>query len=216
MDFTCEVNELLKSPDNIEIIRDQICGILALECANQFELATKANDPRKDDYNISVYLENTEPWAILSEDDKSTFPLVNVCLQDVTRDSGSDSSCRFGRRATFNIDVYNTGSFDGLLTDSKRQGRLAVIKCWKTARIIRNILEAANYTYLGLQGVVLNRQIESIATGMPNVADTSVNVCVCRIVLSVRFTEKSPQVSGPIIEPIDITITDDSGAVVVG
>ena len=39
-----QINELLSTPDNVEIVRDQICGILALETAHQFELAEAAGE----------------------------------------------------------------------------------------------------------------------------------------------------------------------------
>jgi hypothetical protein len=58
------VNELLSTPDNVEIIRDQLCGILALECAHQYELAQEAHSTVAEDFNIKVYLENDEPWEL--------------------------------------------------------------------------------------------------------------------------------------------------------
>ncbi len=44
MPATIEVQELLKNPDNIEIVRDQIAGILALELLHQNELAQEDPD----------------------------------------------------------------------------------------------------------------------------------------------------------------------------
>lgn len=208
--FDTQVNYLLKSPDNIEIVRDQLCGILALECDNQYQLACEAEDPVKEDYNIKIYMDHMEPWSIQSEDDKDVFPLVNVCLQDVTSERSNDNKSFFTYKATFTIDCYNTGLFN----DDGCSGRSAVIKCWKTARIIRNILSAANYTYLGLRGIVQGRTIDSIETGFPNTNNSSINVCVCRIHFTVDFNEKSPQVEGPIIEPIKISISDNNNVVI--
>lgn len=208
--FNAKINVLLNTPDNVEIIRDQICGILAVELDNQYELARQAEDPVADDYNIKVYQEETEPWSISTEDDCNAFPLVNVCLQDVSIQTGSTQADKKVSRASFNLDCYCSGSFHGDGTG----GRHAVTKAWKAVRIIRNIIDAASYTYLGLRGVVLGRQIQSVETGLPNLNDASINVCICRIHLVVDYYEHSPQVSGPIIEPINVSIGDDNGVVV--
>lgn len=208
--FESKIDTLLNTPDNVEIIRDQICGILAIELDNQYELAKQAGDPVADDYNIKVHQEETEPWSITTESDSKAFPLVNVCLQDVSAQAGSTSTDKRASRASFNLDCYCSGSFNGDGTG----GRHAVTKAWKAARVIRNIIDAASYTYLGLRGIVTSRQIQSIETGLPNLNDASINVCICRIRLVVDYYEHSPQVSGPIIEPIHISINDNNGVVI--
>lgn len=206
-----QVHELLSAPDNVEIVRDQICGILALETANQYELAVEAQDARKDDYNIKVYLENDQPWELQTEEDKDVFPLVNVSLVSVDRGNGSTVTNKNNVTASFNIDCYATGTFDG----DGRTGRMAVVKAWKTARIIRNILCAGNYAYLGLRGVVTARQVRSLTTGMPNQQMAAGRVCIVRIVMDVDLIEFSPQVSGVEIAPISLEILDDTGLVIV-
>lgn len=209
--FEPKIDVRLNTPDNIEIVRDQICGLLAIELNNQYEKALEENDPTAEDYNIKVYLENTEPWSIQSEDDSSAFPLVNVSLQETSIQSGSTGTDKRVMRASFNLDCYHSGSFDG----DGSGGRLAVVKCWKVARVVRNIIDAANYTYLGLREVVKSRQIQSIETGLPNLSEASFNVCICRIRLTVDYYENSPQVTGPIIEPMNLSITDNNGVIVV-
>lgn len=206
-----QVHELLSTPDNVEIVRDQICGILALEAANQYELAVEAGDVRADDYNIKVYLENDQPWELQTEEDKDVFPLVNVSLVSVDRGSGSTVTNKNNVTATFNIDCYTTGTFDG----DGRTGRMAVIKAWKTARIIRNILCAGNYAYLGLRGVVTARQVKNMVSGMPNQQNAAGRVCIVRIVMDVDLIEFSPQVAGVEIAPISLEILDDTGLVIV-
>lgn len=204
------VDELIKTPDNVEIVRDQICGILSLETAHQYDLAVEAEDPVARDYKIGVYLENDEPWALQTEED-NYFPLVNVSLQSVSNGKGSTSTNSTNKLATFFIDCYATGSFDG----TGFSGRLAIIKAWKTARIIRNILEAANYAYLGLRGVVTKRGVTGMETGMPASNNAAIKVCVVRMKLEVEFNEVSPQVKGVEIAPISLAIKDDTGLVVV-
>ncbi len=204
------VDELLSTPDNVEIIRDQVCGILALEGAHQYELAQAAALETADDYNLSVYLENDEPWSLQTEED-NTFPKVNVSLQAAETSAGSSSTNTTSKTATIVIDCYATGTFDG----SGKSGRMAVLKAWKTARIVRNILEAANYAYLGLRGIVSKRTVTSFETGFPNVQNAAIRVCIVRVKLLVEYKEVSPQVSGVTIDPISLKITDDTGLVVV-
>lgn len=204
------VDELIRTPDNVEIIRDQICGILSLETAHQYELAVDSADPVARDYKIEVYLENDEPWALQTEEDNH-YPLLNVSLQSVGSANGSTNTNSTNRRAIFFIDCYATGTFDG----TGLSGRMAVIKAWKTARIVRNILEAANYAYLGLRGVVTRRTVTELETGMPNSNNAAVRVCVVRMKLEVEFNEVSPQVKGVEIAPISLAIKDDTGLVVV-
>lgn len=206
-----QVHELLSSPDNVEIVRDQICGILAIELAHQYELAVEAGDVRKEDYKIKVYLENDQPWELQTEEDNDVFPLVNVSLVSVDRGSGSTVTNKNNVTATFNIDCYTTGTFDG----DGRTGRMAVIKAWKTARIIRNILCAGNYAYLGLRGVVTARQVKNMVSGMPNQQNAAGRVCIVRIVMDVDLIEFSPQVAGVEIAPISLEILDDTGLVIV-
>lgn len=204
------VDELIKNPDNAEIIRDQLCGILSLETAHQYELALESSDPVARDYKIEVYLENDEPWALQTEEDNH-YPIVNVSLQSVGGVSGSTNTNTTNRRAVFFIDCYATGTFDG----TGLSGRMAVIKAWKTARIVRNILEAANYAYLGLRGMVTKRTVTDLETGMPASNNAAIRVCVVRVKLEVEFNEKSPQVKGVEIAPMNMVIKDDTGLVVV-
>ena len=50
---------------------------------------------------------------------------------------------------------------------------------------------------------------------MPKSQNSAVKLCVVRLRLDVTFTEKSPQVTGVEIDPISLSITDDTGLVVV-
>ena len=52
----CET--LLSEPDNIEIIRDQIAALLAVDFAHQAELAAEAGVRSRRDYDVAVYVEN--------------------------------------------------------------------------------------------------------------------------------------------------------------
>jgi hypothetical protein len=50
---------------------------------------------------------------------------------------------------------------------------------------------------------------------MPKTQNAAIRVCVVRLKLDVSYTEVSPQVSGVEIDPISLSITDDTGLVVV-
>ena len=201
----CVVNELLNEPDNIEIIREQIGAILHKEAANQYRLAQEAGDAAKEDYNIKVYLENETPLALLTDDDTKKFSYVNVTLDGTDIQSGSTKNSDKMMKAVFWIDCYNHGNFSG----DGLTGRSANIAAWKTARIIRNILCASDYTYLKLRGIVGSREVVKMQTGKPKLQNSAVNISICRITLEVTYDEQSPGVQSAMCERIDIAVDDD-------
>ena len=105
---TIEVQELLKNPDNIEIVRDQLAGILALELLHQHELAEADPDlAAKEDYNVHVYIENDEPWAVQDED--NPFPAINVSFDSYSIDTDDGSNDRIVN-GKYYIDCYAAGN----------------------------------------------------------------------------------------------------------
>lgn len=207
MPATVEVQELLKDPDNIEIVRDQIAGILALELLHQNELAQADPDlPAKEDYNVHVYIENDEPWAV--QDENNPFPAVNVSFDNykIDTDDGSNDRIVLG---TYFIDCYAAGNYDG----EGFAGRVAKIKSMKIARFVRNILQAANYRYLKLRGVVNSQHIAKCESGAIKDENGAVKVGVQRIVLEAEFHENSPQVESDVLEAMGFTCNSTSGEI---
>lgn len=202
------IEERLNDPDNIEIIRDQISAILAVEMQHQYELAQEESDPVADDYKVTVLVENDEP--LQAGVDGDLLPLINISVDTVKQDKGVSVNGST-RTATINIDCYQIGNRAG-----KFAGRNAVVKAWKLARCVRAILESDYYTYLFLRGVVSRRQILSMQGGFPaGMENSAVKVGIIRIVLEVNYDQKAPATSGPGIEIMPIVISDDNGQVVI-
>lgn len=201
-----EVKELLSTPDKVEIVRDQLAGILALELANQYELAQAAEDASKEDYNVHVYIENDEPWAV--QDEENPFPAINVSFDRyaVTTDDGANNRIV---TASYLVDCYAAGNYDG----DGGAGRVAKVKSMKVARLARNIIQAANYYYLGLRGTVHTRRIKSCVSGAIKDANGAVKVGVQRITVEVEFRETSPQVTGDVLEAMNFTCNSATGEV---
>lgn len=203
-----EINERLNEPDNCEIIREQISAIIAVEMANQFELAKAAEDPVAGDYKVSVFVENDEPWQ--AGEDGDLFPLVNISLENDKREKEASVNDTVNI-ATFNIDCYEVGNRTG-----KFAGRTSVIKAWKLSRCVRRILKSDHYHYLKLRGIVSKKSIISRQGGYPaGMENSAVKVAVVRIVLEVTYDENAPRTTGPGLEIMPVIISDDNGQVVI-
>lgn len=202
-----EVTELLNSPDNVEIVRDQVAGILALELMHQKEIADETPDlPAPQDYDVKVYIENDEPWAV--QDEKNPFPAINVSFVKYKIDTDDGSNDRIVN-ALYNVDCYAVGNYDG----EGFAGRVAKIKSMKIARFARNILQAANYRYLKLRGVVNSQHIASCTSGVVKDSEGAVKVGVQRIALEVEFHEHSPQVVSDVLEEMHLTCNSATGEI---
>jgi hypothetical protein len=195
-----QITELLDQFDNVEKIRSNIAAILKTELVSQHQKATEQNLQDAADYKISVYLERERPWELAGDSSgNSPFPLVNIQLVGYRKDNGPGETVNRKKYiGEFFIDCYAKGSpenpdyFDD--TD-------ATIRAWKIERIIRNILMAGPYTYLGMRNIVRGREITEARTGAPtnitgNIEESAISVTICRIFMSVLFYEESPQVSG--------------------
>jgi hypothetical protein len=213
------INELLDNPDNIEKIRNQIAVILKLECQNQFVLAREAGVENLADYKIGVYLENERPWQLTENSEgKNPFPLVNVQTVGFRRDeSGGETVNKKKYVAEFVIDCYARGQPDnpeyGDDTDS-------TIRAWRLGGIIRNIIMAGPYAYLGMRNIVRRRELTEGRTGSPtnmsgNIDDSALAVTICRMAISVWYSEESPQASGVDFEGFTFTAPAPNGEVLI-
>jgi len=213
-----QINKLLKTQDNAEIIRDRIAAILKMEFNNQKTLAE--NDPtveNKKDFNINVYIENFRPWELTSNNGKNNpFPLVNVCLQETNEDQNKPGgiSGKIKYTGTYYIDCYGCGNYRHIESEKDNfeiipDDSLSAIRAWHTARITRNILMSGYYAYLGMQGTVMRRRITKITTIIPNGIDTSaISITACRIVFEVELYEVSPEAMGVNFEGITFKAND--------
>ncbi|GHU66647.1 hypothetical protein FACS189447_07950 [Spirochaetia bacterium] len=209
-----KINILLNNLDNVEIIRNQIAAILQIETENQLALAENAAIEDLRDFKIGVYVEKARPWELTgSTEATSPFPLINVLLNDVKQDMNPGSPVNEKKYiATFFIDCYGCGNIGSDGNDDT----LATIRAWKTARIVRNILNSGFYTYLGLRGTVRKREITEIKTGAPsNMPESALAITTCRVSFTVDYSEKSPQAGGEIFDGMMFKSLTESGVILI-
>lgn len=205
------ISELIDKLDNFEVIRDKIAVILATEFANQQILASNAGrNPA--DWKARIFSERSNPWEQWLEAPPagpSPSPLINVWFDGENFDpSGSNIVERQKTTATFNIDCYGYG----LASDNPDGGhnpgdKEAAFEVQRTLRLARNILMAAEYTYLGLRGVVWQRWPQSIQIFQPQTDGHFVQQIVgARMAFRVIFNEFSPQIPLVTLELVAVDI----------
>lgn len=208
------IETLIDKQDNFEIIRDQIAAILKTEQANQIALATTAGKPDPDDWKLRIFAERSNPWEQLLNNDTDRSPIVNVWYDNSSFDqSGSNISERQKTEAIFNIDCYGYGkSSDDGGSGHNPGDKEAALEVQKALRLVRNILMAAEYTYLSLRGLVWQRWPQSSTVFQPQIQGRTVQQIVgARLAFKVIFNEFSPQVVAETLEymAIDIKRTED-------
>lgn len=187
---------LIDKQDNSEIIRDQVSAILALETASQTALATLAGKPSPEEWTFRVFQERANQWECFPYNSTDIVPVVNVWVDNsVFIKSRSNSIERQGADLTLNIDCYAPGLTTLPTADTQISGdENAAIVAQRVARLVRNILMAAEYTYLGLRGTVGQRWIESITLFQPQQGNqTAHHTMGARLVLKITYNEFSPQ-----------------------
>ena len=200
---------LIDKQDTFEIVRDKIAVILANESANQVTLATTAGKPNPDDWKLRVFLERTNPWEQFENDPADVSPLINVWFDNSNFDLGASNVMeRQKSDGVFNIDCYGYGkSKDDGGTGHEPGDRAAAIEVQKAIRFVRNILMAAEYTYLDLRGIVSSRSFRSITVFQPQLDGRNVqHVIGARLACNAAFNEFSPQVEGETLELVSVDV----------
>lgn len=202
------IQTLIDKKDNVEIIRDQIASILVSEVANQMVLATNAGkDPN--DWKLRVYTERHNPWETWLNDQSDPSPLINVWIDNINYDpSGSNTIERQKTEAIFNIDCYGLGISADVNAGGHTPGdQEAAFSVQKAIKLVRNILMAAEYTYLGMQGLVWHRWPQSVTIFQPQLNAQDVQQVVgARVTFRVVFNELSPQVVPDVLDYLAIDV----------
>jgi len=207
------IQTLIDKTDTVELVRDQIAAILAAEVASQKVLAAAA-DPAKDPrlWDLRVFVDRANPWADYIDAEsgelRDALPVVNVSLDSVRFDKGRGSVVdKQGGAATFNVDVYGYGVSSANVSGHLAGDARAKAESLRASRLVRNILMAAEYTYLGMQGLVGRRWIESITLfDIEAEGRTVAHVSAARISIEVELLETSPQVQGVALELISARV----------
>lgn len=203
------IDTLIDKQDSVEIVRDQIAAILALESASQMSRAVLASkDPEL--WKLRVYQERSNPWELLDERDVS--PIVNVWWESSSFDGAASNILeRQKSSAVINIDCYGYGRSENDPAGGHTAGdQNAAETVQRAVRLVRNILMAATYTYLGLRGLVWKRWPESISIFQPQQDNQNCNHVVgARLAMRVDFNEFSPQVTPVELELLSVQVLRD-------
>ena len=205
-----KITTLLNKPDNIELIRDQLCAILKVECTAQHELAI--NEPDAKDYKIGVWKEKSRPWQLTADSEKEyPFPLVNIQLMGFNIDTPPGPSIEQKKyTGKFYLDCYARGEFG----DAEADDTDSAIKACKVGRVIRNILSSEHYPYLGLRGIVRDWRVTECTIGDPrNNEQSAQSVTICRLVFSVEYYEDSPQITPNTFQEYNFIYSSPSGEI---
>ena len=205
---------LIDKRDSFEIILDQLCGILLVESARQFELAQAAGkDPKL--WDMLVYQERSNPFEeFLHATGASTpAPIVNVWYDTSSyQKAGSDVVRKQRAESTYNIDVIGGGVAHDQQHGHAPGDKAAVQAVHRTLRLCRNIVMAAEYTYLALpRTFVAGRWPDSLQKFQPTTGDNRpiMNVVGARLTLTVTHNEYAPQIEGDDLDLISVTVEDD-------
>lgn len=202
------IDALIDKQDSFEIIRDQIGAILATEIASQMALATAAGkDP--DAWKLRIYSERSNPWEVLLNEQSDKSPVINIWYDNSNFDPRASNAIeRQKAEAFYNIDCFGFG----LSADDATGGHLAgdkeaALEVQKAIRLIRNILMAGTYTYLGLRGLVWSRWPQSVTVFQPQIDARQMQQIVgARLSLKVVFNEFSPQVPETTLELLSASV----------
>ena len=207
------IDTLIDKKDNFEIVRDEIAAILVSETAEQQKLAVQAvKDPAL--WRLRVFTERFNPWEQYLNKPHDKSPLVNVWYDNSNFPEGHSNTFERQKSETiYNIDCYAYATSSDNASGGHNPGdREAAFALQRAIRLTRNILMAAEYTYLDLRPLIWQRWIQSITTFQPQQGTNPVqSVIAARIALRVGFNEFSPQITPEILElvSVDVLRTED-------
>ena len=212
------ISQLIDKQDNFEVVRDEIAAILVTEVASQMALATAGGkDPS--DWKLRVYSERSNPWEGLLNEQNDRSPIVNVWYDNSNFDPRASNSVeRQKAEAVFNIDCYGYGMSQDVVGGGHKAGdQEAAIEVQRALRLVRNILMAGEYTYLGLRGLVWSRWPQSVTIFQPQIDARQMQQIVgARLAFRVVFNEFSPQVEAETLELVSAKVSrSEDGEVVI-
>lgn len=202
------IDSLIDKQDNFEVIRDQIAAILVAEVASQMALATAAaKDPN--DWKLRVFTERSNPWEQWLNAQTDTSPLINVWVDNSSFDPKASNSIERQKSETvFNIDCYGYGKSSDNPGGGHNPGdRESAFEVQRALRLVRNILMSAEYTYLGLRGLVWSRWPQSVTIFQPQLDGRALQqVMGARLAFRVVFNEFAPQITPETLEYLSVNV----------
>lgn len=212
------IRELITGPDAFEFVGEQIAAILKVESATQAALADAAHeDPKL--WTLRVFRERAAPWESWTDapdtdviGDDGHVPIVNVRFDtDSVDERRSNVVERQTYVAVYHVDVFGYGKSTGTEYGHEAGDQRAAKECHRAMRLVRRILMAGHYTYLGLprgeEQRVWKRMVRSRTVFQPQLSGRAVqHVVGGRISFQVDLTETSPQVQGYPLELVALTV----------
>jgi len=201
------IPNLIDKQDTSEIVRDKIASILVSEIASQMALATTAGkDP--DDWKLRIFTERANPWEQWLNDQTDESPIVNIWFDNASFDMRSSNSIdRQKSSGIFNIDCYGYGrAKDDGGGGHKPGDREGALQAQKALRLVRNILFSAEYTYLGLRGLVWRCWQQSTNVFQPS-GDGQIlqKIVGARLAVECEYNEFAPEFD---LETLDLIAVD--------
>ena len=208
--------ELIDKFDAWELVRAQVAAILVAESANQVQLATDAGKPDPSLWKLRVYEERSNVWEVFRDDATDLSPLVNVMVDTVEFDRGKGNVVeRQTGESRLIIDCLGYAVSKETPGGHTPGDYSAALTVQRAARLVRNILMAAENTYLGLRKTVGQRWVESIRLYTPEMQGQALQqIIAARVSFGVKHNEVSPQISGEIIEQINATVKREADGAV--
>lgn len=200
-----KITALIDKTDTIELVRDQVAGILKLELDHQQTLAPPGVlMPR-------VFVERSRPWGEFLSASATGAPIINVWLDNANYDGATSNVVERQRAdAIINVDCYGYGASvdDGNPAGGHTPGDLrAALESQRAARLARNVLMSSHYTYLDMRGVVWKRWTQSLTFFQPQLDDRAAQgVHGARLALMVQCNEFSPQFEGEALELVSAEV----------
>jgi len=198
---------LIDKQDGFEIIRDKIAAILVAEIAQQQILAAAAG---KDAtlWKVRIYSERSNAWEQWLDDQIDVSPICNIWFDSAAySESSGNVVSRQTSASLFNLDCYGYGIAKSAVIGHTLGDQEAAATTHRAVRLIRNILMAAENTYLGLRGTVGQRWLQSITVYQPEFQGQAIQQIVgARLALRVSHNELSPQVAAETLEYISVTV----------
>lgn len=203
---------LIDKQDTREVIRDQIAKLLLEESAAQQVHAVQAGKPPTK-WNLRVFTNRTNPWDLyIASPDNETVdarPIVNIHFENANVDRGASNVVASQTyNGIFNIDVYGYGVASDAPTGHIPGDHMASLEADSALTIVRNILMAAEYTYLGIPDTVDERMAETFDFFRPPIDERgAVQVHAHRMRLNVRYREFAPVATGQPLEEIGVAVS---------
>lgn len=205
--MTAKIEQLIDKKDGFEVVRDVIAHILEVEITNQRKLAVEANKENPDQWSFDVRRERSNPIEefrnLAREDSKNSKPVINVWYDNSAFPRGRGNVVnRQTSSSVFNIDCYGLGISENINGGGHVAGdEEAALNVQFCVKLVRNILMSSYYTYLGLQGFVGRRWVDSISAEQAEFNNNNgLHVRAVRIIFNVDFNEFSPQFEGETLE----------------